>query len=92
MAVPRGPYRKGPVDHVAEALMHLEQAEAALGRVDDAKVNAKARAGIAKAVRGVTSAQRGIADSIEALLGGRLRVQQTVEPTVEPRPRRSART
>ena len=64
--------RKAAVDHVAEALMHLEKAEAALGRVDDSRVNATARAAIERMRRAVLDGRNASADSIEALLTGGL--------------------
>jgi len=100
MPAPRRQYRKSAVDHVADALIGLEAAEAALARIDDANVSAAARGTIAKARTAVARGKHCTAETIEILLRGGTTTKarrrpaavkdQPADPTPEPAPEPAA--
>jgi hypothetical protein len=68
MPAPRRRYRKTTIDHLADALEQIEAAEAALGRIADATLNAAAKDAIQRLREAVTAGKVACADGIEALL------------------------
>lgn len=74
-------FRKRPVDHVADVLLHLEEAGKALDRVDDAKINTSAREAMREMRAAVVAGKAACADGLEALLGGSLTRNPTPQST-----------
>lgn len=68
MASPRSPRRRDNLDHITDALVLLEQAEACLDRIDVADMDAPTHAAVATVKARMAEARRATALAMEQIL------------------------
>lgn len=66
---PQRRYRKTSLDHIADALLYLEEAEKAVARVESEKLNPAGRAAIERLRASLLTSKRRCAQAIDAVVG-----------------------
>ncbi len=84
MPAPRPPYRRTALDHIAEALTHLEAAVKAVERIDTGAINPAGRVAVEQLHETLGTAKVHCADSIDALIGRGSRPSPTTPPSAPP--------
>lgn len=85
-------FRKTNLDHLADVLVLLEEAEKSLGRLDLTQVNARSLAVIPQIRAALAQAKLFSADAIDALVGRTPEPEQPEPRVTRPRQARTSQT